>query len=172
MTRWVVDTNVPIVANGRDDGIHPPSPDCQDATVRFLRRILKNKEQIILDNGGEILAEYRNERRLRSSGQPGVGDRFYHEVLLNKTQVERVDLPKRGDGEYRDLPQDVIDSGFDRSDRKFAALAKRESAPVVNAVDSDWLNARDLLAANGIRVEFLCGCNPDTWRVRGAEGSG
>lgn len=170
MTRWVVDTNVPVVANGRGVDIHPVNPDCREATVQFLLRIRKNKEKIILDNQGKVLAEYKG--RLRPSGEPGVGDRFYHEVLRNPMMIERVDLPKRGDGEYRDLPQDVIDSGFDRSDRKFAALAKRENAPVVNAVDSDWLDARDLLAANGIRVEFLCGCNPDTWRVRGAEGSG
>ncbi len=166
MTRWVVDTNVPIVANGRNDGIHPVSLDCRDATVRFLVRIRKNKEKVILDNEGEVQKEYK--RHLQSSGQPGVGDLFYHEVLRNPTIVERVDLPKRGDGEYRDLPQGVIDSGFDRSDRKFAALAKRESAPVVNAVDSDWLDAQSLLAANGIRVEFLCGCDPKLWRVWGA----
>ena len=166
MTRWVVDANVPIVANGRDDGRRPVKPDCRSATVQFLIRIRKNKEQIILDKRGEVLAEYR--RHLQPSGQPGVGDRFYHEILLNKMQVERVDLPKRSNGEYRDLPQDVIDSGFDRSDRKFAALAKRENAPVVNAVDSDWLAARSLLAANGVRVKFLCGCDRDSWRVREA----
>ena len=163
MTRWVVDTNVPIVANGRDDGIRPVNPDCRKAAIEFLVRILDNKEKIFLDNPGEILAEYR--RLLRPSGQPGVGDRFYHEVLLNKAMIERVDLPKRGDGEYRDLPQGVIDSGFDRSDRKFAALAKRESAPVVNAVDSDWLDALSLLAANGIHVKFLCGRNRKLWYV-------
>lgn len=166
MTRWVVDTNVPIVANGRDDGIRPVNPDCSKAAIEFLVRILNNKEKIFLDNPGEILAEYK--RRLRPSGQPGVGDRFYHEVLLNKAMIERVDLPKRGDGEYRDLPQNVIDSGFHRKDRKFAALAKRENASVVNAVDSDWLDAQSLLAVNGIRVKFLCGCDPKLWRVRGA----
>lgn len=165
MTRWVVDTNVPVVANGRGAETHPVHPDCRAATIRFLVRIRENRERIILDNGGKVLAEYRG--CLQPSGQPGVGDRFYREILHNPTMVERVDLPKRGDGEYRDLPREVIDSGFDRSDRKFAALAKRENAPVANAVDSDWLDARSLLAANGVRVEFLCGCDRDSWRVRG-----
>lgn len=167
MTRWVVDTNVPIVANGHGVEKHPVNPNCRKAAIEFLVRILDNKEKIVLDNGGEVQKEYN--RNLQSSGrQPGVGDRFYHEVLRNPMMIERVDLPKRRNGEYRDLPQDVIDSGFDRSDRKFAALAKRESAPVVNAVDSDWLDAQSLLAANGIRVKFLCGCDPKLWRVRGA----
>ena len=170
MTRWVVDANVPIVANGRDDGRRPVKPDCRAATVRFLIRIRKNKEQVILDKLGEVLAEYR--RHLQPSGQPGVGDRFYHEVLLNKTPVKRVDLPKRNDGEYQDLPQGVINSSFHRKDRKFAALAKRESVPVVNAVDSDWFKERKLLAANDIHVKFLCGSDPDTWRVQEAEGPG
>ncbi len=51
------------------------------------------------------------------------------------------------------------DAGFDPNDRKFAALAKRERILAVNAMDRDWLDKRTVLAANGIRVEFLCGCD-------------
>lgn len=112
------------------------------------RVVLDEKECVVLDVEGEVLAEYG--RNLKPAGQPGVGDRFYRAVLSDWTLCQRVCLPKRCDGEYADLPQAVIDAAFDPDDRKFAALAKRERIPVVNAVDSDWLDARDMLARNDI----------------------
>lgn len=162
MNRWVIDTNVPVVANGNDDGERPVSPKCREATIHFLRDILDRNEHIVVDLAGEIQREYHNN--LNSGGQPGVGYRFYLRVLQDWNLCERINLPKRADGEYADLPQAVIDEGFDRSDRKFAALAKREQIPVVNAVDSDWLEAREALTANGVRVKFLCGCDERLWR--------
>jgi hypothetical protein len=115
-----------------------------------------------VDLAGEIQAEYRNH--LNASGQPGVGDRFYQEVLNSAPQmIERIELPRREDGEYADLPQAVIDANFDRSDRKFAALAKKEDVPVINATDSDWLNHRKILENNGILVRFVCGCDGSKW---------
>ena len=161
MTRWTIDTNVPVVANGRDDGERPRALECREAAVRFLVDVLDKGERVVLDAEGNIQAEYR--KHLRPSGQPGVGDRFYRTVLQDWTRCERVSLPKRDDGEYADLPQAVIDAGFDRCDRKFAALARREGIPVVNAVDDDWLDAKEVLAANGIRVKFLCGCDAARW---------
>ena len=161
MTRWTIDTNVPVVANGRDDRERPLALECREAAVRFLVDVLDKEERVVLDAEGNIQAEYR--RRLRPSGQPGVGDRFYRTVLQDWARCERVSLPKRDDGEYADLPQAVIDAGFDRCDRKFAALARREGIPVVNAVDDDWLDAKEVLAANGIRVKFLCGCDAARW---------
>ena len=162
MKRWVIDTNVPITAEGRDDGDRPVTPECRAATIDFLNQILKGEGRIVVDLAGEIQKEYH--RHLKPTGQPGVGARFYLRVLQDWISCERIDLPKRADGEYADLPQPVIDAGFDPSDRKFAALAKRERIPVVNAVDSDWLEARDVLTANGVRLKFLCGCNERLWR--------
>ena len=75
-------------------------------------------------------------------------------------------MPKRDDGEFLDLPQALIDVNFDPSDRKFAALAKRENAPVINATDSDWLNHRDVIERTGIRVKFLCGRRRSEWYAK------
>ena len=163
MTRWAIDTNVPVVANGRHDGDRQLDPECREAAIRFLTNVCdKNKkEHIVVDAAGEIVKEYG--KKLRPSGQPGVGDRFYRAVLSDWTLCRRVCLPKRPDGEYADLPQDVINARFDPDDRKFAALAKRERVPVVNAVDSDWLDARDVLAENGVRVKLVCGCDKARW---------
>ena len=158
MTRWAIDTNVPVVANGRNK---KHAPECRAAAVRFLMNVRDRKERVVLDAAGEVQAEYR--RNLNPGGQPGVGDRFYQAVLSDWRLYRRVCLPRRRDGEYAHLPQAVIDAGFDPDDRKFAALAKRERIPVVNAVDSDWLDAREVLARNDIHVKFLCGCDAARW---------
>lgn len=160
MTRWVIDTNVPVVANGCNK---QHAPECHEAAVRFLMNVHKKKERVVLDAEGEIEAEYR--RNLTPSGQPDTGDRFYLAVLSDWTLYERVSLRKRPNGEYEDLPQPVIDAGFDPDDRKFAALAKREGIPAVNAVDSDWLKHWEVLAKNGIRVKFVCGCDKTRWKA-------
>jgi hypothetical protein len=116
----------------------------------------------LLDLEGEIQSEYR--RHLNPSGAPGVGDRFYQEVLRSSPYlIERVSLQRRPDGEYIDLPQAIIDAGFDPSDRKFVALAHKENSPVFVSTDSDYVECHDELVRNGIRVEYLCGCEPENW---------
>lgn len=164
MKRYAVDTNVPIVANGKADPAQPdhvPSVSCREAAVKFLMVLLRGGK-VLLDDAGAIQAEYR--RHLDPRGQPGVGDRFYQQVIhYNPQCTERVHLPLRGDGEYADLPQELIDGGFDPSDRKFAALARKCNVPVVNATDSDWVNAAAVLNACGIKVEHLCGCDMTKW---------
>jgi len=162
MSRYVVDTNVPIVANGRPDpDSRPPSIECRESAVRFLMDLL-NRHTVLLDIEGAIQAEYRH--KLNPQGQPGVGDRFFQVVLHSSPdRVERVELPKRPDGEYADLPQSLIDAGFDLSDRKFAALARREGVPVFNATDSDWIEHSATLDDEQIQVEQLCGCDQARW---------
>ncbi len=164
MMRRVVDTNVPMVANGRRGigaGGQKPFPECRIAAVKFLKDILKDG-RVVLDLGGEIQKEYH--RHLHPSGEPGVGDRFYKEVLTSSPQrVDRVDLPRREDGEYIDLPQAIIDDGFDPNDRKFAALAHKEAIPAVVAVDRDWVQHRQVLLQNDIEIEFLCGHVMRVW---------
>jgi len=163
--RYVIDTNVPIVANGRGNPSREklPALECREAAVNFLINLLMGSSaKLVLDTGGAIQAEYH--RHLHPRGQPGVGDRFYLAVLQSAPRlVERVDLPKRDDGEYVDMPQTLIDLGFDPSDRKFAALARRETIPVVNATDSDWVNHYSELSFSGIDVKFLCGCDTEMW---------
>jgi hypothetical protein len=163
MTNWVVDTNVPIVANGRREprDPRPPSPVCRLAAVKFLQRTLETGK-IFVDLAGAIQAEYRTY--LNPHGQPGVGDRFYLAILNSAPHMlERVDLPRRTDGEYAACPQSLIDAGFDPSDRKFAALAKQQRATVANATDSDWLQHRLLLEAEAVKLHFVCGCDESRW---------
>jgi hypothetical protein len=162
--RAVVDTNVPIIANGRpdpSDGGRAPAPGCRLATIDFLEETLRSR-RVLLDLAGEIQAEYH--RYLNPRGQPGVGDRFYLQILMSApSRVERIDLPRRADGTYDDFPDDPALKDFDRSDRKFAALARRESVPVANATDSDWLHHHAVLKRHGIAVHFVCGGDNRDW---------
>ena len=159
MPRYVIDTNVPIVANGTDQTV---SDSCRLKAVELLQKAI-SKGKIYLDLDNVMLSEYRTH--LNARGQPGVGDRFYLEVLnSHPDRVERVCLGKRADGQYEDLPQAVIDAGFDPSDRVFAAVEKKAKARVYNAVDTDWLDHRVVLESNGIDVAFVCGVVSGQWR--------
>lgn len=160
-----MDTNVPIVANGQPDphDVHPPTIECRIAAVRFLIRLVDNGT-VLLDSDGRIQDEYR--RHLNPRGQPGVGNRFYQVVLQSAPHlVERIDLPRHADGEYADMPPSLIEAGFDPSDRKFAAMARQQGVPVVNATDSDWIEHAVMLAAENIEVRHLCGSDATKWFV-------
>jgi len=159
-----VDTNVAVVANGRTDasrGARPHAIACRIAAVERLMHVLRSGT-VVLDAEGAIAGEYH--RHLNPRGQPGVGDRFYQQVLNSAPgRVERVDLPKAGHGGYADFPDHPDLADFDPSDRKFAALARRERIPVVTATDSDWLAHRAPLGAHGVRIDFVCGCDSTKW---------
>lgn len=159
MTRRVVDTNVPVVANGRNTNA---SVDCRLATIEFLNLLVKGG-QTVLDLGGAIQEEYRTY--LNPDGEPGVGDRFYQMILHSApTRVHRIDLPMNPSNlEYIDFPNDRALHSFHRSDRKFAAAARKCGSPVANATDRDWLDHRLALENNGIVVDFVCGCDPVSW---------
>jgi hypothetical protein len=134
---------------------------CRLAAIEFLQEALA-RGCVVLDLAGEIEAEYH--RYLSPRGQPGVGDRFYLEVLNSAPgRIERVPLPKDEAGEYEDFPKAAELALFDTNDRKFAALACREGIPVANATDSDWLIHCAALEANGVSVHFVCGSDRRTW---------
>jgi hypothetical protein len=159
-----VDTNVPIVANGRPDpsnGGRAPAPACRLAAIDFLEETLRSR-RVVLDLAGEIQAEY--QRNLNPRGQPGVGDRFYQQILMSvPARVERLDLPCSADGVYDDFPGHPELKNFHLDDRKFAALARRAGVPVANATDSDWLHHRATLTRHGVAVHFVCGCDNREW---------
>ncbi len=159
MMRRVVDTNVPVIANGRNTNA---SITCRLAAIAFLNK-LTLRGRTILDLGGEIQNEYH--RYLYPQGQPGVGDRFY-QIILNSapSRVERIDLPKDpSSGEFCDFPVDPALASFHRSDRKFAAAARKCSIPVAISIDKGWLDHNSALSANGIIVQFICGRDPASW---------
>ena len=158
--KYIFDTNVAIVANGGGGGV---CNICILNSVKILQEAI-NKGIIFVDLNGEIQDEYR--KHLNAKGQPGVGDRFYQEVINSSPSVVcRVELDKGSDGEYLDLPEAIKSSKFDPSDRKFAALSAKADAPVYNCVDSDWVNYVETLRECNLSVEFVCGTDPSKWRI-------
>lgn len=154
MKAFVVDVNVPIVANGRETHA---DLDCQNASIDALLCIVKDG-MIVLDDQMRILEEYR--RHLSPSGQPAVGDAFMQWVWENQAVAERceqVSLAICATG-FREFPADPPLGKFDPADRIYVAVARtsHNNPEILNAVDSDWWEHRDALAQNGIRVSFLC----------------
>lgn len=157
MRAYVVDTNVPVVANGKST---QADPDCVMACVGKLKTV-RNRGVVVLDDGMAILREYM--ANLNMAGQPGPGDAFMKwvfSVQADSRRCERVPLSERSDQpeQYEAFPDASELSDFDPSDRKFVAvaLASTKQPEVLNAVDSDWANHYTALTANGLSVVFLC----------------
>ena len=156
MSAFVVDTNVPVVANGQ----HPQAGlRCQLACIQRLIKI-KESGVVVLDQGMDILEEYRGY--LSFSGEPGVGDEFFRwlwDVQGLPDHCEKVPLtPRGGAGDYEEFPENGRLGGFHIKDRKFVAVALTSALDptVLNAVDSDWWIHRVALTRAGIRIEFVC----------------
>ncbi len=151
MTPFVVDTNVAIVANGR--GTHADLR-CRLTCVKRLNSIVAG-EVVAIDDKDLILAEYK--KHLSFSGMPGVGDLFFKHLFNSQFQENRVrrvavepsEDDRRG---FEALPENT----FDRSDRKFLAVAVVAKAVVLNATDSDWDEHEALMNRLGVQVRQLC----------------
>jgi hypothetical protein len=144
---FVVETNVALVANRRADHA---SPECVLACTRVLNKIMES-ERIAIDDRWEVLSEYK--KKLRSSGEPGVGDAFLRFVLTNLRNPARcAPVP------MVNFPSVPTLASFHSKDRKFVrvALAHPDRPVILNAVDTDWRPFELYLTAHGVRIEFLC----------------
>jgi len=153
----VIDTNVPVVANGRSQ---QASPECVKTCAVRLGE-LTQKGQLVLDDKWLIIGEYT--ANLRSSGQPGVGDAFLKWVLTNchnPKLCEQVAITPKNSGQtdFEEFPSDPELKDFDPEDRKFVAVASAhpERPPILQAVDAKWWQMKEHLLKAGITVNFLC----------------
>lgn len=153
MEAVVVDTNVAIVAN-RNADTHVDEA-CQLACVERLETLTK-LGIIAIDDKDLILKEYSNYLT-RSGGSKGTGDVFFIHVIThhhNTDFIRRVPVTPTQDEKlgFEELPENT----FDRSDRKFLAVAVVAEAKVLNATDSDWAQHSKLMTDLGVAVEELC----------------
>jgi hypothetical protein len=116
---------------------------------------------VFIDDDGRIVAEYR--ANLNARGQPGPGDFFLKWLLTHEWSGERVTrvaiTPKAEDPEdFEELPQPPKGTSYDRSDRKFLAVAAAHTPhpPVLQSFDSKWWGWQESLAEHGIKIHFLC----------------
>lgn len=168
--RCVIDTNVAATANGANPAA---SAGCVAASARALREVMR-AGHLFIDDGGRITAEYR--ANLRASGEPGPGDAFLRWVLTHEwggRRITRVPVtPKAGDEEdFDEVPPETEGAPYDRSDRKFLAVAAAhpERPPILQAFDSKWWGWWETLAAAGVELHFLC---PDEIEAKYAEKMG
>jgi hypothetical protein len=158
----VVDTNVAIVANDAllpvgDEGARPV--ECISACVAAIRDVTRNGH-LLLDALGLIFDEYR--RHLSFSGQPGVGDLFMkwvHDRQWDTSVCTRIEITPEESRGYVEFPQHPDLASFDRSDRKFVAVAAgyNGDASILQAVDEKkWTSAENALSMSGVSVRFLC----------------
>ena len=155
----IVDTNVAVVANG---GFEDASQDCKQLCIDSLEEITTGKVKLALDDQRRIIEEYH--KNLNPDGQPGVGNAFLKWVEMNWTNCEhcdRVTITPIEDSakEFKEFPDDPdLQKLNPKKDRKFiaVAIAHCEKPPILQAVDSKWLDFRDALHQHGVRVEFIC----------------
>src|SRR5207253_11247121 len=135
-----------------------------DACVEAcIDRLIASQQHdvVLVDDGGLIFEEY--QRYLAHKGQPGTGDAFFkwlwdnqaNEAHCRRVPITPIHPDPRG---FLEFPEDPRLATFDASDRKFVAVAiAAGSQPViVNASDTDWWAARQVLAEHAVTVEFLC----------------
>ena len=152
--RIVVDTNVLIVANGRDKT--PADLKCEFACVEMLEGATSGKQTVLLDESNLIMDEYSNHCNYR--GAPGVGDEFfkflYDRQWSQESAIHHVSVQKTTykEGGFSNLPP----NRFDNSDRKFLAVAEVGDGRVVNATDSDWSEHAAFISSIGVLVLELC----------------
>jgi hypothetical protein len=152
----VVDTNVGMTANRRNPGV---SASCAAASARALHAVMKSGH-VFVDDEGRIVAEYR--KNLSAKGEPGPGDLFLKWLLTheyNAERVSRVPLQERDSPEdFVELPSPPKGTRYDRSDKKFLAVAAAhaEHPPILQSFDSKWWGWREALAEIGVRIHFLC----------------
>ena len=167
MTAYVVDTNVAVVANADANKSPQADPDCVLACITKLKTVYING-MVVLDNHGLILREYMSN--LSMSGQPGAGDLFMKwvwNVQADVSHCQQVTITPQSTspGDFAEFPQDPALANFDRSDRKFVAvaLASKLRPEILNAVDTDWANYYEVLARHGVNIKFLCSqyCAPE-----------
>jgi hypothetical protein len=160
MTEVIVDTNVTVVANHQNNGV---AASCVDACTIFIATA-RNEHIVLIDDDDAIRLEYA--QALQQSRPYGLGALFLQHIYQhqhNPARIRQVPLPVTANGEYVDFPNVPALATFDRSDRKFAALARTTGVPVTNSVDSDWIDNIAALNAHGITVNFLCGQNKAGW---------
>jgi len=100
-----------------------------------------------------------NKNSLR--GQPGSGDAFFKWVWDHQStsRCEQVLITQISEYEFAEFPDSESLMNFDKSDRKFVAVALThpQKPSIANAVDSDWREHEQALAEHGIKIDFLCG---------------
>ena len=155
MKTHIVDTNVILVANGLHSKV---DEECVLACRRKLTEIVEGG-RVSIDEHGLILTEYGSMTRPWAGKREG--DVFLKWLLQNQgnpSRCDRVALTEHSTRGFESFPDHPDLEDFDKSDRKFVAVAAAHGhkPPIAQAADSKWLGWAPALLKSGITVEFLC----------------
>ncbi len=155
----IVDTNVLVVANGREKAPQA-SPECVLSCAIYLNNLRKS-DILVIDCNRLILKEYMDNVSVKGEG---IGDQFLMWLLQNQANpkhCERVDIKQVEEYEFEKFPQSESLKDFDKSDRKFVAVALTHDAKpaIAIAIDRGWNRHQKPLHEHGIEIEFLCQYN-------------
>lgn len=157
MENYIIDTNVPLKATDTQ------STDmidrlCAQRCFTFIKDIMSSDGIVVLDDGWEIINEYKKNIDM-DSGE-NVASQFLMWILRNMLtdRVALCSITKTANNSYAEFPASPDLAKFDRSDRKFVALAKAhpEHPSIYNGSDTDWWIFKEPLAKEGIHIAFLC----------------
>ena len=159
----IVDTNVAVVANGEWGEDYK---ECEESCIARLERVMRGETKLVLDENRLIIDEYSRNLYPKHAD---VGDRFLRWILRymhSRCELVSITPVENSETEFEEFPSDPALKGFHSKDRKFVAvaLAHPQRPPILEALDSGWLNFRDALSRHGVEVEFIC--DDDIRRLR------
>jgi hypothetical protein len=150
----IIDTNVIVSV---DDTDPVAKPHC---VVRCQEVIAESRNSVVaLDDDDLIITEYLKNVSHRYPF--AVGAQFVMDLRLHRFDPERCELVHIVPNEHRGFEEFPVDPDletFDRSDRKFVAVAIASVADhqIYNATDSDWAPVDVALGRFGVNVVYLC----------------
>jgi len=156
MVEYIVDTNVPLVAQGEAEQM---SLNCQKECALFLEELFNGHIKLVIDSDYHLIGEYSN--KMTKGSQAQYGNRFLKWILSNQanhSKIKTVDIHAVDQYNFEEVPQSLVDLGFDNSDRKFVAvaIANNNQAKIAQSADSKWIGWEEALKKEGIHVHFLC----------------
>lgn len=154
--KCIMDTNVPVKASYPLSECREEELELVGACIEFIHDLINNpKSKLVLDMDWEILGEYKDKVK-----DTDMGKQFFRWLYTYINQMDVInDMVKleRQDNEYVVFPKDKKLEKFDRSDRKFIALAltHNEKPPIIQAADGKWLEFTEKFKEYGIHIKFL-----------------
>jgi hypothetical protein len=162
--KYILDTNVIITADK-----HPIQPSderaelkkCAQESSNLIEQVKNTKSGLVLDAGFEIFQEYAKNIKPPICKPNGLGRAFIkwlHDNVKHFPLEDRVQITPSGDS-YEEFPAFEELKKFDKSDRKFIAVANahpaRPKPTIYVADDSKWMLYIKGFQKAGIRVVFM-----------------
>lgn len=180
--KWVIDTNVLIIATTAQQG-RPPRRIAKDKdavpvkTPKELWEVFSWLEAVHRDPGTHVVLDMRHRFIEKEYGNKIEKDEYGRMVIANKLsrceyRAVYIDEDENGDPW---IPHDAGHKVFDVADRRMVAAAVESGAPIVNACDTDWLDLLEdgTLAELGISVHHIIEewCRDEWKKVKGRKGA-